>query len=73
MKLKKCNVELEVKYNYNREDQTYYQPTDEDVELLEVEIVSGSLLDILDNYTKCQEVIDEIEIFISEYERDRSK
>lgn len=69
-------VVLEVKYEYSYDPGVWTYPNGDpgypEYEEINIESIKckGDLYDILCNYTKTQDLIDEIELKIREYERD---
>lgn len=66
--LTKCKVSFLVSYTYFYEPQSSI-PESELIEVHDMTYISGDIQDMLLNYRKCQEIIDELEEQIANYEQ----
>jgi hypothetical protein len=78
--LTRCDVQLSVFYNYTSDKGREYYPNgdvgyppSEEIEIVNIELLTGNILTILDSYKECQNIITELEEKISEYEQSLSK
>ena len=76
----KKNISLLVLYEYSYDPGVYVYkngdpgyPSNEEIEIKSIQFINedADLLSVLDYYNKCQDVIDEIEVKISEYEKNK--
>ena len=66
--LNKCKVSFLVSYTYFYEPQSSI-PESELIEVHDMTYISGDIQDMLLNYRKCQEILDELEEQIANYEQ----
>ena len=67
IQLEKCKVSFLVSYTYFYEPQSSI-PESELIEVHDMTYISGDIQDMLLNYRKCQEILDELEEQIANYE-----
>ena len=68
IQLEKCKVSFLVSYTYFYEPQSSI-PESELIEIHDLTYISGDIQDMLLNYRKCQEILDELEEQIANYEQ----
>lgn len=68
IQLEKCKVSFLVSYTYFYEPQSSI-PESELIEVHDMTYISGDIQDMLLNYRKCQEILDELEEQIANYEQ----
>ena len=68
IQLEKCKVSFLVSYTYFYEPQSGI-PESELIEVHDMTYISGDIQDMLLNYRKCQEILDELEEQIANYEQ----
>ena len=68
IQLERCKVSFLVSYTYFYEPQSSI-PESELIEVHDMTYISGDIQDMLLNYRKCQEILDELEEQIANYEQ----